>query len=282
MPKKKADISTKRLINLAPNQWIQWLMQRSQLEVREIISSDFQWVNREGDVLVKAYSTDLGEFLILNELQLRYNKKVPRRMRAYAGLAGEKYELPVYPVLVNMLEASTERISSSFDEEFAGLRSIQDYRVINLWEVDVDIVFERNLSTLLPFVPILKGGGEEQVIRRALRELRIQGQPGELESMLGFFATYVLDTDLVQQILRLDMAILEQSPLYREMVKRSEQRGIAIGEQRGKREGITIGEQRTTQRVANNMLRMGMAIEQVSEATGLSVEEVGRLQEKQV
>ncbi len=73
------------------------------------------------------------------------------------------------------------------------------------------------------------------------------------------------------------MAILEQSPLYREMVKRSEQRGIAIGEQRGKREGITIGEQRTTERVATNMLRMGMAIEQVSEVTGLSVEQVARL-----
>ena len=57
-------------------------MQRSQLEIREIISSEFQWVSREGDVLVKAYSPDLGEFLILNELQLRYNQKVPRRMRA--------------------------------------------------------------------------------------------------------------------------------------------------------------------------------------------------------
>ncbi len=264
MPKKKADISTKRLISLAPNEWVQWLMEPSQIEVREIISSEFQWVSREGDVLVKAYSPDLGEFLILNELQLRYNQKVPRRMRAYTALAGEKYELPVYPVLVNLLEASSESISSSFSEEFAGLRSIQDYRVINLWEVEVDIVFERNLSTLLPFVPILKGGGKEQVIRRALRELRLQGQPGELESMLGFFATYVLDTDLVQQILRLDMAILEQSPLYREMVKRGEQRG----------------EQRTTQRVATNMLRLGMAWEQISEVTGLSVEEVARLQQE--
>ena len=170
-------------------------------------------------------------------------------------------------MLVNLLEASTESISSSFDQQFAGLRSIQDYRVINLWEVEVDVVFERNLSTLLPFVPILKGGGEEQVIRRALRELRRSSLPGELESMLGFFATYVLDTDLVRQILRLDMAILEQSPLYREMVQRSEQRGIAIGEQR------------TTQRVATNMLRMGMAIEQVSEVTGLSVEQVTQLHE---
>ena len=177
-------------------------------------------------------------------------------------MAEEKYQLPVYAVLINLLEASSETIVNVFKSNFAGQKAIQEYQVINLWEVDVDIVFQRNLSTLLPLVPILKGGAEEQVIRRALRQLRVQGQPGELESMLGFFATYVLDLDLVQQILRLDMAILEQSPLYREIVQRSEQRG----EQRGKQEGI--------QQIALNMLRMGMAIEQVSEATGLSLEQV--------
>ncbi len=270
MTQKKADISTKRLISLAPDRWIQWLMGRSGLKVLQIISSEFQWVGRESDVLVKAYSPDLGEFLILNELQLRYNQKVPRRMRAYTAMASEKYQLPVYPVLINLLEASSGTIASSFESNFAGLKAIQEYQVINLWEVDVDIVFQRNLSTLLPLVPILKGGGKEQVIRRALRQLRVQGQPGELESMLGFFATYVLDLDLVQQILRLDMAILEQSPLYQEIVSRSEQRGIAIGEQRG----IAIGEQRGIEQVALNMLRIGMAIEQVSEATGLSLEQV--------
>jgi len=269
MTRKKADISTKRLISLAPDRWIQWLMGRSGLKVLQIISSEFQWVGRESDVLVKAYSPDLGEFLILNELQLRYNQKVPRRMRAYTAMASEKYQLPVYAVLINLLEASSETIVNLFESNFAGQRAIQEYQVINLWEVDVDIVFQRNLSTLLPLVPILKGGAEEQVIRlaervvelRALRQLRVQGQPGELESMLGFFATYVLDLDLVQQILRLDMAILEQSPLYREIVSRSEQRG--------KQEGI--------QQVALNMLRLGMAIEQVSEATGLSLEQVTQL-----
>ncbi len=281
MTQKKADISTKRLISLAPDRWIQWLMGRSGLKVLQIISSEFQWVSRESDVLVKAHSPDLGEFLILNELQLRYNQKVPRRMRAYTAMASEKYQLPVYPVLINLLEASSGTIASSFESNFAGLKAIQEYQVINLWEVDVDIVFQRNLSTLLPLVPILKGGGSEQVIRRALRQLRVQGQPGELESMLGFFATYVLDLDLVQQILRLDMAILEQSPLYREIVSRSEQRGIAIGEQRGiaigEQRGIAIGEQRGIEQIALNMLRMGMAIEQVSEATGLSLEQVTQL-----
>jgi len=274
MTRKKADISTKRLISLAPDRWIQWLMGRSGLKALQIISSEFQWVSRESDVLVKAQSPDLGEFLILNELQLRYNQKVPRRMRAYTALASEKYQLPVYAVLINLLEASSETIVNVFESNFAGQRAIQEYQVINLWEVDVDIVFQRNLSTLLPLVPILKGGGSEQVIRRALTQLRVQGQPGELESMLGFFATYVLDLDLVQQILRLDMAILEQSPLYREIVNRSEQRGIAIGEQRGIAIGEQRGKQEGIQQVALNMLRLGMAIEQVSEATGLSLEQV--------
>lgn len=44
--------------------------------------------------------------------------------------------------------------------------------MINLWEVDVNLVFENNLSTLLPFVPILKGGADENVVRQAVIELR--------------------------------------------------------------------------------------------------------------
>jgi hypothetical protein len=33
--------------------------------VKEILSSDFQWISREGDVLIKVYSPELGEFLLL-------------------------------------------------------------------------------------------------------------------------------------------------------------------------------------------------------------------------
>ncbi|MEY3868484.1 MAG: hypothetical protein RLZZ338_2375, partial [Cyanobacteriota bacterium] len=96
---KTADISSKRLISLAPVNWVQWVTQFPNLEVRDIIDSDFQWISREGDVLVRVYSPQLGEFLVLNELQLRYRSEMPRRMRAYAALAEEKYQLPTYPVL---------------------------------------------------------------------------------------------------------------------------------------------------------------------------------------
>jgi hypothetical protein len=58
--------------------------------------------------------------------------------QAYAGLAAEKYGLPTYPVLINVLPpSSTTTIRDRYEASFMGLQVRQDYRVINLWEVDL-------------------------------------------------------------------------------------------------------------------------------------------------
>lgn len=80
-------------------------------------------------------------------------------------------------------------------------------------------MFERSLDTLLPFMPILKGGGNQQTVRRALVQLQQQEEWVELESFLGFFASFVLDTELVRQIMRWDMTILRESPWYQEVLQ---------------------------------------------------------------
>jgi predicted transposase YdaD len=227
---KVADIGSKGLINLAPDAWVKWVTQRPEVVAREILGSEFHWISRETDVLVKAYSATHGDFLVLNELQLRYTTQMPLRMRAYAALAQERYRLPTYPVLINILPPSSSlTIVSSYEQEFLGLRAIQDYRTINLWEIDAEIVFEQPLPSLLPFVPILRGGGEVSVVQRALQALRADEQLNQLESLLAFFASFVLDTPLVQQIMRWDMAVLRESPWYQEI----EQRGIQLGLQQG-------------------------------------------------
>ena len=113
---KTADIGSKRLISLAPDTWVQWVTQQPDIKVCDILDSEFQWVSRESDVLVKAYSPTHGEFLVLNELQLRYTDKMPARMRAYAALAEEKFGLPTYPVLVNILPPpSTVKVCTYFE-----------------------------------------------------------------------------------------------------------------------------------------------------------------------
>ena len=86
---KAADIGGKRLISLAPDAWVKWVTQRSDVIAGEILASEFQWISRDTDVLVQAYNPQIGNFLVLNELQLRYTNRMPQRMRAYAALAEE-------------------------------------------------------------------------------------------------------------------------------------------------------------------------------------------------
>jgi predicted transposase YdaD len=235
---KVADIGGKRLLGLAPDAWARWVTQQADIVAREILGSEFQWVSRENDVLMKVYSPIHGEFLILNELQLRYTYKMPLRMRAYVALAQEKYGLPVYPVLVNILPPSANMvISDRFESNFLGLRSLQEFHVINLWEVDAAMVFEQSLDALLPFVPILKDGGNQQTVQRALVQLQQNEELVELESLLGFFASFVLDTELVHQIMRWDMTVLRESPWYREILQEGRQGGIEEGRQEGRQEG---------------------------------------------
>jgi len=241
---KPADVSTKKLISLAPDNWVKWVTEISDVTAIEIINSEFQWISRESDVLIRVASPEEGEFLVLNELQLRYQPQMPRRMRAYAGLAEERYNLPTYPVLINILKLSNAEIPSTYRSSIAGLEARQDYRVINLWEVDVNIAFQQPLPSLLPFVPILKGGENESTIREALRILRADEQLNQLETVLAFFATFVLDSALVQEIMRWDMAVLHESPWYQEILregeKRGEERGLQIGEERGLQTGIEL------------------------------------------
>jgi predicted transposase YdaD len=222
---KKADISTKKLISLSPENWVKWVTQIPDITTGEILNSEFQWISRESDVLVKATSPQYGEFLVLNELQLRYKPEMPKRMRAYAALAEEKYDLPTYPVLINILKESETEIPKRYESEFAGLQARQDYHVINLWEVDVKIALSQPIPSLLPFVPILKGGGEESTVRQALQMLRADEKLSQLETVMAFFATFVLDSTLVQQIMRWDMAILQESPWYQQIFREGEKRG---------------------------------------------------------
>jgi hypothetical protein len=57
---------------------------------------------------------------------------MPLRIRAYTALAEEKYKLPVYPVLINILPNSkSEKISNFYQSEFMGIKA----RVLTLWKI---------------------------------------------------------------------------------------------------------------------------------------------------
>jgi predicted transposase YdaD len=51
-----ADVSTKPLISLAPNNWVKWVRQIPDVVTREILNSQFQWISRESDVRIRVES----------------------------------------------------------------------------------------------------------------------------------------------------------------------------------------------------------------------------------
>lgn len=227
---KGADIGSKRLISLAPQAWVRWLLGDPRVEVIDFLSGDFQWVSRETDVLIRVKREDIGEFLVLNELQLRYHAELPRRMRAYAALAEERYGLPTFPVLVNILSPrETMEIPNQYRREFLGLVAQQDYRVVNLWEVDAGRVLADRLLPLMPFVPIMNGGRDEAVFKQALMEIRAEPSLEGLDQLLAFFASFVLAIPIIQKLMRWDMTVLRESPWYEEIHERGLKQGLVQG-----------------------------------------------------
>ncbi len=95
-------------------------------------------------------------------------------------------------------------------------------------------------------------------------------QLSQLETVLAFFATFVLDSALVQQIMRWDMTVLRESPWYQEILREGEIRGEQRGEERGERRGIISSIEMTLElKFDSNGLQLMPQIEQISDLESL-------------
>ncbi|MCH5149812.1 MAG: hypothetical protein J1G30_04015, partial [Spirochaetales bacterium] len=54
--------------------------------------------------------------------------------------------------------------------------------------------------------------------------------------------------------------------------------GFSAGEEYGRNEGISYGEHKKATETAKNLLSLGLSHEQIASATGLSIEEIEKLQ----
>jgi predicted transposase YdaD len=207
-----ADISGKWLIGQSPEAWVQWILDDSGATVEEMLTTEFQHVSRLSDSLLRV-KDQTETFLLLTELQLRPDEHMPRRMRAYAALAEEKYDLPVYPVVFYLLSPGNQdrSIPDQYAGEFRGLKAHQDFHVVKAWELKADDILARQNLALLPFVPLMQGV-DEAIIRSSAQVLRRQPEGEKLETILALFASFVLSTEMIQQIVRWNMTVLRESP----------------------------------------------------------------------
>lgn len=231
----------KQTITMYNRAWAEWLLQAQQVEVEAELSGEFQFIARATDSLLQVKG-QTGHFLVLSELQFRYDQQMPNRLSIYAGLARQKYSLDVFVTVVYLLPpAAGTVIVDAFHREFMGQVAHQDFRVIALWELEAEQVLAFNNPVLLPFVPLMRGGNTEQVVRRCVERIRQEPEALELETILAVFAGYVLDTKLIKQILRWEMEIVNESPIIQELLTQRWQSGFAEGLEEGLEKGREEG-----------------------------------------
>ncbi len=236
----EADVNSKWLLGKAPETWVRWLLDDPSLAVEAHLSGEFQHVLRHSDVLLQVRGR--GEpFLVLTELQLHPDPRMPQRMRAYTALAEEKYDLPVYPVVVYLLPPkSRQPLPECYHREFLGLMAHQDFRVVKIWELDAKEILRREILSLVPFVPLMKGADEE-TIKAGVELIRRKEAGEEMEMVLAFFASFVMEPELISKIVRWDMAVIRESPWYQQILQEGYQEGIQQGIQQGMQKGLYQG-----------------------------------------
>ncbi len=233
----KADVGGKRVLGTAPETWVRWLLEEPGLEVQATLTEEFRFVLRHSDELLHVRGR-WEEFLVLTELQLRRDPDMPLRMRAYAALAEQKYGLPVYPVVLFLLPpAGEDGAVGCYHSEFMGLVSHQDYRVVRAWEIEAQDVLDGEILALVPYVPLM-AGADEKVIRDGIKLLRRREAGQEMEVVLALFASFVMETERIQEIVRWNMAVLRESPWYQEILQEGRLEGVEEGQRKEARLGI--------------------------------------------
>jgi hypothetical protein len=98
--------------------------------------------------------------------------------------------------------SNSARLGTPQKPSVFSLSVLQQYRVINLWELDAERVLAAGMPTLLPFVPIMRGGDRIDIVQRAVYALRRAPDLVDFATFLAIIASYVLDRATIRSIMR--------------------------------------------------------------------------------
>jgi predicted transposase YdaD len=150
-----------------------------------------------------------------------------------------------------------------------------EFEVIRLWEQPASLFLQ--YPGLIPFAALGQSADAEETLRQAAQIIDQIADPqaqANLMAASGVLAGLKLDQDVIYRVLRRD--IMQESTVYRSILEE----GLAEGKASGLAEGKAEGKAERQREIAMNLLSRGVSIDIIAPSTGLSVEEVQRLQQQ--
>jgi predicted transposase/invertase (TIGR01784 family) len=172
-----------------------------------------------------------------------------------------------------------------YETRFAANNFVHEFRVVRLWEEETELFLES--PGLLPYAALTNTDDREGVLRevaRKIEDMPDRREQGNLMAISAVMGALSLDKDVIQRILRRD--IMQASPMYQEMQAWAREEARAWAKEQAERElrisvEHEIGESVALQKarsIALNLLRQGISLEMIAQATGLSIEQLQNLE----
>ncbi|WP_013320641.1 Rpn family recombination-promoting nuclease/putative transposase [Gloeothece verrucosa] len=250
-----------------PDDFAQWLI-GSPVRLSRLSPSELSNEPIRADSLILLQSDEL---VLHIEFQTNPDERMGFRMLDYRVRVYRRFPRKrMRQVVVYLAQTSSELV---YQDRFELENTIHRYEVIRLWEQPPE-PFLQSLG-LLPFAVLSQTDNPTMVLSRVaevVNQITDKQVQSNLAAASGILAGLVLDKSLIKRFFRSD--IMKESVIYQEIYQEAEEKGIL----KGKIEGKIEGKQEKAEEVALNLLRMGLNLEQIVQATELTLEQVQSLQ----
>ena len=196
----------------------------------------------EADLLVQAqFQNRLSYFLIHVENQSYNQANFNKRMFRYFARLHEKYDLPIYPVVIFSYDKPQKLADSNYKLEFSDLKVLEfNYRVLQLNQLNWrDFLNQRNpvASALMAKMQIATKD-RPKVKAECLRLLvTLKLDPAKMQLISGFIDTYLNLDESEEQIFQTELGTIESE--NREQVMEIVTSWMRTGIKQGREEGLT-------------------------------------------
>ena len=201
------------------------------------------------------------------EFQTATDETMAYRMANYwLRLYGKYPNKEIYQVVIYLKRTNSPLVHQT---SFRSKQLNHEFNVIRLWEQPTKI-FQQYIG-LLPLAVLSKTNNPETTLRDVARQIenitdkRLQSSVAASTAIISGIA---LDKSIIQRLLRSE--IMKESVIYQDILLEGKTQGQAIGMAEGKAE--------TTRQLTLNMLRSGIAVDLITQITGLTLKQVQKLE----
>jgi predicted transposase/invertase (TIGR01784 family) len=249
------DSTCKFLAETFPTDFASWLLGEP-IALTKLEPTELSLESIRADSIIFLESS---EIILHIEFQTEPDKNIPFRMADYRLRLYRKYpERQIHQVVIYLTPTKSPL---AFETQFNIGELVHKFNAIRLWEQPAEIL--QKYQGLLPFAALSKTSSPEETLRQVAKQIdnisdrQVQSNVAAATAIISGLA---LDKQIIQRLLRSDL--MKESVIYQEILL----------------EGEVKGEVKATNQIAINMLRSGIAIDLVAQLTGLSVEQVQKLQ----